>query len=101
MDISPLNGTEWAGQTTTYTGTAGTVTGWKRSGEGPKGVLVCVTTDAYVRVGTGVTATSGDYFVPAGIPITFCVPGEGGNFTVSAIQVSAGGSVYAKPVGGS
>ena len=101
MDISPLNGTEWAGQTTTYTGTAGTVTGWKRSGDGPTGVLVTVTTDAYVRVGTGVTATSGDYYVPAFVPITFVIPGQGQNFTVSAIQVSAGGSVYAKPVGGS
>lgn len=100
MDIIPINGAEWAGQTTTYTGTAGTVTGWKRSGDGPKGVLVTVTTDAYVRVGTGVTATSGDYFQPAGVPFTYAVPGEGPNFTVSAIQVSTGGSVYAKPVGG-
>ena len=100
MDISPLNGTEWAGQTTTYTGTAGTVTGWKRSGDGPKGVLVYTTTDAYVRVGSGVTATSADYFHPGLTEKTYCVPGEGSNFTVSAIQVSAGGSVYAKPVGG-
>ena len=101
MDISPLNGTEWAGQTTTYTGTAGTLTGWKRSGDGPSGVLVYTTTDAYVRVGSGVTATSADYFHPGLTEKTYGVPGQAGNFTVSAIQVSAGGSVYAKPVGGS
>lgn len=101
MDISPLNGTEYAGQTTTYTGTAGTVTGWKRSGDGPRGVVVNVTTDAYVRVGSGVTATSGDYFQPAYESRTYRIPEDGGNsWTVSAIQVSAGGSVYAKPVGG-
>lgn len=100
MDIIPINGAEWAGQTAAYTGTAGTVTGWKRSGDGPKGVLVTVTTAAYVRVGSGVTATSSDYYLPAGVPMTFLIPGEGPNFTVSAIQVSSGGSVYAKPVGG-
>ena len=101
MDISPLNGTEYAGQTTTYSGAAGTVTGWKRSGDGPTGVLVYTTTDAYVRVGSGVTATSADYFHPGLTEKTYGVPGQAGNFTVSAIQVSAGGSVYAKPVGGS
>lgn len=100
MDICPLNGAEYAGQTTTYTGTAGTVTGWNRSGPGPYGVLVTTTTDAYVRVGNGVTATSGDYFVPAYTPLTFRIPDQGQRFTVSAIQVSAGGSVFAKPVGG-
>lgn len=98
MDIAPLNGTEWAGQTTTYTGTAGTVTGWQ---QGPRGVWVVVTTDAYVRVGVGVTATTGDYFLPAYVPMTFRLPEQSGKpWTVSAIQVSAGGSVYAKPVGG-
>lgn len=100
MDISPLNGAEWAGQTTTYTGTAGTLTGWKRSGEGPHGVIVNVTTDAYVRVGNGVTATSADYFHPAYETRTYRINDRGPSFTVSAIQVSAGGSVYAKPVGG-
>lgn len=100
MDISPLNGTEWAGQTTTYTGTAGTLTGWKRSGDGPRGVLVYVTTDCYVRVGTNVTATTGDYLHPALTEKTYVIPGEGNSFTVSAIQVATGGSVYAKPVGG-
>ena len=98
MDISPLNGAEWDGQTTTYTGTAGTVTGWQR---GPKGVYVVCSTAAYVRVGAGVTATTGDYYLPANVPITFLVPGDAGtNWTVSAIQVASGGSVYAKPVGG-
>lgn len=101
MDISPLNGTQFAAQTTTYSGTAGTVTGWKKGGDDPKGVLVWCTTDAYVRVGSGVTATSADTPIPAYVPVTLRIPDEGGNsWTVSAIQISAGGSVYAKPVGG-
>ena len=100
MDIVPLNGPEYAGQTTTYTGTAGTVTGWNRSGPGPHGVIVTCTTDAYVRVGNGVTATSADYMQPAYQSRTYRIPDQGQRFTVSAIQVSAGGSVYAKPVGG-
>ena len=52
--VTPLNDAQFAAQTTTYTGTAGTVTGWPK---GPNAVAVTVTTAAYVRVGEGVTAT--------------------------------------------
>lgn len=98
MDICPINGAEFACQSTTYTGTAGSLTGWPR---GPKGVLVYCTTDAYVRVGSAVTATTGDYFHPALTEKTYLVPEDGvQNWRVSAIQVATGGSVYAKPVGG-
>lgn len=98
--LAPLNDASFAAQTTTYTGTAGSVTGWVY---GPDGVLVTCSTDAYVRVGSGVTATTADTFCPAGVPIPFKVPspeyGSGGSlWRVSAIQVSAGGSVYAKPI---
>ncbi len=93
--LVPLNDAKFAAQTTTYTGTAGTVTGWMK---GPRAVLVTCTTDAYVRVGEGVTATTADTFVPAYASRLFSVPIQTGSaWTVSAIQVSAGGSVYAKP----
>lgn len=94
--ITPLNDAKFAGQTTTYTGTAGTLTGWMA---GPRGVLVVCTTNAYVRVGEGVTATTADLFIPAYVPYVIDVPyGTGSTWTVSAIQVASGGSVYAKPV---
>lgn len=95
--LAPCNDAMYAGQTTTYTGTAGTVTGWQT---GPSGVLVTCTTDAYVRVGYGVTATTADTFLPAGVPVPFKVPpgNSTGLWTVSAIQVTSGGSVYAKPI---
>ena len=96
--LVPLNDAQFAAQTTTYTGTAGTVTGWPH---GPRAVLVTCTTDAYVRVGEGVTATTADTFVPAYASRVFSVPIKSrSEWTVSAIQVSAGGSVYAKPMQG-
>jgi len=85
-----------------YTGTAGTTTTWPA---GPQGVLVWCTTDAYIRVGEGVTATTADTPIPAGTPVPFNVPnpasgvnGTGGPWSVSAVQVSSGGILYAKPI---
>jgi len=86
-----------AAQTQTYTGTAG-VTGTFMPA---KAVLVWTTSDAYVKVGEGVTATVADIPIPAYTPYLITVPpGTGSPWRVSAIQISAGGSVYAKPVGG-
>ena len=66
---------------------------------GPEGVVVWSTTAAYVRVGEGVTATTSDTPIPANTPIPFIVPeGTGAPWRVSAIQVSTGGTVYAKPI---
>ena len=97
-EIIPINEAVANTQTTTYTGTAGTVTGFQR---GPKAVMVLCTTLAHVKVGAGVTATTSDQIVPANELVKFAVPGDTGSiWTVSAIQVSSGGSVYAKPVGG-
>lgn len=94
--LTPLNDAKFAGQTTTYTGTAGTVTGWMK---GPSHVAVVVTTAAYIRVGEGVTATTADLYVPANTHVVITVPPNvATGFTVSAIQVASGGSVYAKPV---
>ena len=94
--LRPLNDAGFATQSVAYTGTAGSVTGWNA---GPQGVLVWCTTDAYVRVGDGATATSADTPLPAGIPVPIYVPsGNGGVWRVSAIQISAGGTLYAKPI---
>ena len=94
--LRPLNDAGFATQSVAYTGTAGSVTGWNA---GPQGVLVWCTTDAYVRVGDGATATSADTPLPAGVPVPIYVPqGGGGIWRVSAIQISAGGTLYAKPI---
>lgn len=92
--ITPLNGANFAAMTTTYTGTAGTLAGWV---PGPSSVAVVCTTAAYVRVGEGVTATAADLYCPANELVVISVPKGGTTWTVSAIQVAAGGSVYAKP----
>lgn len=102
--LNPLRGNQFSAQTTTYTGTAGTVTGWPFAGQ-PLAVLVWSTSDAYIAVGSGVTATTTNTPIPAFTPVKFKVPantsaGDGAatTWTVSAIQISAGGSVYAKPL---
>ena len=94
--LNPLNDAVFAAQTASFTGTAGSTTGWPA---GPQGVVVWCTTSAYVVVGEGVTATTSDTPIPANTPIPFKVPGgTGAPWRVSAIQVSGGGTVYAKPI---
>lgn len=96
MDIVPID-SSFPAQTASYTGTAGVTSGWP---VGPKGVWVFVTSDAYVAVGSAVTATTADTPIPANKGVTIAVPPGGETFRVSAIQVAAGGSVYARPVAG-
>ena len=92
--LNPL--VEYPSYSAAYTGTAGSTTAWN---PGPEGVVVWSTTAAYVRVGEGVTATTSDTPIPANTPIPFIVPeGTGAPWRVSAIQVSTGGTVYAKPI---
>lgn len=94
--LRPLNDSGFATQSVAYTGTAGSTTGWNA---GPQGVLVWSTTDMYVRVGEGVTATSADTPIPAFTPVPITVPPSvSGIWRVSAIQVSAPGTLYAKPI---
>lgn len=94
--LRPLNDAGFATQSVAYTGTAGSVTGWNA---GPQGVLVWCTSDAYVLVGDGVTATSAATPLPANTPVPIFVPqGNGGTWRVSAIQISASGTLYAKPI---
>jgi hypothetical protein len=94
--LRPLNDAGFATQSVTYSGTAGSVTGWNA---GPQGVLVWSTSDAYILVGEGVTATSVATPLPANTPVPIFVPaGTGGIWRVSAIQITAGGTLYAKPI---
>lgn len=99
--LRPLNDAGFATQSVAYTGTAGSVTGWNA---GPQAVLVWCTSDAYIRVGNGATATTADTPLPANTPVPIYVPqpgdagGNGGPWRVSAIQISAGGTLYAKPI---
>jgi len=85
-------------RTISYTGTAGVTGTWPA---GVPGVLVMCTTAAYVSVGVGVTATTSSTPIPANTPIPFAVPrGTGAPWRVSAIQISAGGDLYCKPMVG-
>lgn len=94
--LRPLNDAGFATQSASYSGTAGSTTGWNA---GPQGVLVWSTTDAYIRVGEGATATSADTPIPAFTPVPFTVPGgTGGVWRVSALQIGVSGTVYAKPI---
>ena len=98
--LNPMSDAVFAAQTVSYTGTAGAVTGWPA---GPEGVLVWCSTDAYIVVGNGVTATTANATpLPAGTPVPFKVPLNltGGSWRVSAIQVANAGTLYAKPING-
>jgi hypothetical protein len=88
--------TNFPSQTASYSGTAGSTTGWPA---GPQGVLVWSDSAAYISVGEGVTATTSSTPLPANTPVPFRVPpGTGAVWRVSAIQLSASGTVYAKPM---
>ena len=94
--LNPLSDSTFPAQTAAFTGTAGSTAGWNA---GPQGVVVWATEPCYVVVGEGVTATTASTHIPAFTPIPFTVPqGTGAVWRVSAIQLTGGGSVYAKPI---
>lgn len=94
--LNALNDVTFPAQTASFTDTAGATTAWNA---GPQGVMVWSTEPCYVLVGEGATATTASTPVPAFTPIPFVVPnGTGAPWRVSAVQISAGGSVYAKPI---
>lgn len=94
--LNPLADSTFPAKTASYTGTAGSTADFD---PGPEGVVIWCSTAAYVVVGQGVTATTASTPIPANTPIPFSVPkGTGAPWRVSAIQVSSGGSVYAKPI---
>ena len=94
--LKPLSKADFPAQTASYTGTAGNTTGWNA---GPQGVLVWSDQPCYVEVGEGAVATTASTPIPAYTPVPFAVPlTVTGVWRVSAIQVSSGGTVYAKPI---
>jgi hypothetical protein len=95
--LNPLYGDQFPARNVAYTGTAGSTDTWVA---GPQGVVVWSDQACYIIVGEGVTATTSNGVpLPANTPVPFTVPGgTGAPWRVSAIQVSAGGTVYAKPI---
>lgn len=95
--LNPLSNVDFPAQSVSYTGTAGSTTGWNA---GPEGVMVWSDQACYVEVGVGVTATTSSTPIPPFTPIPFKIPANlsGAPWRVSAIQVSTGGTVYAKPM---
>lgn len=94
--LNPLADANFGAKTVAFTGTAGSTGTWIA---GPQGVVVWSDQACYVVVGEGVTATTAGTPIPAFTPIPFKVPqGTGAPWRVSAIQISAGGNVYCKPI---
>jgi len=94
--LNPLADSDFPGRTVSYSGTAGNTGTWNA---GPQGVVIWSTTDAYVVVGEGVTATASSTPIPANVPIPFIVPqGTGAPWRVSALQIGSNGVLYAKPI---
>jgi hypothetical protein len=61
--------------------------------------MVWSTEPCYIEVGEGAVATTASTPIPAFTPIPFKIPtGTSGLWRVSAIQVTGGGTVYAKPM---
>jgi len=94
--LNALSKTDFPAKSVAYTGTAGNTGTWA---PGPQGVVVWSDQACYIEVGEGAVATTASTPVPPFTPIPFKVPaGAGGQWRVSAIQVSTGGTVYAKPI---
>lgn len=93
------------GVTTTYTGTAGSITTQVIRGDT---LMVWTTTDAWVTLGQTATtqnATPIPAFTPIFIPMPVNAPAGGGSgwssgetqaVLVSAVQISAGGTLFAQ-----
>ena len=94
--LNPLADANFPAKTATYTGSAGSTTTWPA---GPQGVVVWSDQSCYVLVGESATATTSSTPVPPFTPIPFKVPlRTSGQWRVSAIQVSTGGTIYCKPI---
>lgn len=94
--LNPLADTNFPAKSITYTGTAGVTGTWPA---GAQGVVVWSDQACYVLVGESVTATTSSTPVPPFTPIPFKVPfSVSGQWRVSAIQVSTGGTIYCKPI---
>jgi hypothetical protein len=94
--LNPLADANYPADSDTTSGTAVSLGTWP---PGPQGVLVWCTEAAYISVGEGAVATTSSTPIPALTPIPFTVASTiTGPWRVSALQVSTGGTVYAKPI---
>ncbi len=95
--LNPLDKTDYPAYNVAYTAVAGSTTAWL---PGPQGVVVWSDQACYVEVGVGAVATTASTPIPPFTPIPFAVPLDtsGAPWRVSAIRVSADGTVYAKPI---
>jgi hypothetical protein len=94
--LNPLADTNFPAKSVAYTGTAGSTGSWPA---GAQGVVVWSDQACHVLVGEAVTATTSSTPVPPFTPIPFKVPfSVSGQWRVSAIQVSTGGTIYCKPI---
>ena len=93
--LNPLSTADFPTRSAAYTGTAGSTSTWT---PGPEGVMVWSDQPCFVEVGVNAIATTSSTPIPANTPVPFKVNANGQNWRVSAIQVSEGGTVYAKPI---
>ena len=94
--LNPLADANFPAKSISYTGTAGVTGAWPA---GAQGVVVWSDQACYVLVGEGVKATTASTPIPPFTPIPFKVPASvSGQWRVSAIQVSTGGTIYCKPM---
>lgn len=94
--LNPLSKADFPAKSVAFTGTAGNTGTWTA---GPQGVVIWSDQTCYVEVGENAVATTSSTPIPAFTPIPFKVPsGTGAPWRVSAIQLSVGGTVYAKPI---
>jgi len=94
--LNPLADTNFPTKSVAYTGTAGSTDAWPA---GAQGVVIWSDQACYVLVGEAVTATTSSTPIPPFTPIPFKVPiSVSGQWRVSAIQVSTGGTIYCKPI---
>jgi len=77
--------------------TSGTAANSSNQNPGPTSIMVWGSADFYVEVGEGAVATAASTPVPAGTPFFLPIAqGTGAPWRVSALQVSAAGTVYCK-----
>ena len=94
--LNPLSKSDFSARTASYPDSAANTATWAA---GPQGVVVWSDQACYIEVGEGAVATTASTPIPPFTPIPFKVPqGAGGQWRVSAIRVSADGTVYAKPI---
>lgn len=94
--LNPCDKTEFAASSAAYTTHAET----GAFKPGPELVWVFATTAAYIEVGVGAVATTASTPVPANTPVLIKLSGKSLTepWVVSAVQIAAGGTVYAKPM---